>query len=367
MPLMRPEEMYRIGMGLGTAQMQGEMAGASLYGHMLQTEKLQEEINRTRALRELARSIPKSQTYTLSGQTMPQGMTGNEEYVPAETQTQTVEIPLSTGDILRKLGEGAALKGYPEAAKQFVAASEEFRKLDDPVEYMKGVGDIVQKLAPILGTKGTAAFIQKLQQGSEWKKKIGEVDAAMLIINNDGSKTVTNRDPETGDPISFTTQTPDGKFHITPYKGEKWTDWGYGQKKNTKTGEIINVPTKPEKDTSGEWDRRQERKEQVQFKKEQKDVLDDYTRDVQKLRGRYDASVRSGIKMTDEDWNSALQEIVDQYEPKFKKYNIQWGKPSSKAQQAAGGKDEFGFTPGQTTSKNGVTYKYLGNDKWQKQ
>jgi hypothetical protein len=364
MPLMTPEQMYRIGMGLGTAQMQGEQQGISLYGHMMQTQKLQEELNKTRALRELARSIPQSQTYTLSGQTMPQGMTGNEEYVPAETQAQKVEVPYSMSERLSMYG-AKAMEIDPIMGSKFVTAAAELQKATDPMEKAARFGKFFNEIRT-LPVKAKQALLGSMAQTPEWKKLFGNVDISSAM-NTDEGTVVPARDDE-GNIIGHHVLSPDGsKWDFRTDKGEKWTDWGYGQKKNTKTGEIINVPTKPEKDTSGEWDRRQGIKEQAQFKKEQKDVLDDYTRDVQKLRGRYDASVRSGIKMTDEDWNSALQEIADQYEPKFKKYNIQWGKPSSKAQQAAGGKDEFGFTPGQTTSKNGVTYKYLGNDKWQKQ
>jgi hypothetical protein len=40
--------------------------------------------------------------------------------------------------------------------------------------------------------------------------------------------------------------TPQGGKEVTPISQGEWEDWGYGQMRNKKTGEIKKVPTKPE-------------------------------------------------------------------------------------------------------------------------
>lgn len=361
MPLMRPEQMYQVGVGLGSAEMQGQEQAMSLYGHLMRNQLLANELQKQKAIRDIAATVPQTREVSLQSTTMPQGMTGMEEYVPAETQTQKVQIPTTMHERLASIGD--KIMGIdPEHGLKFLTAADALRKTNDPMEkaikfstFLKGLRGLPKEVQQ-MAFKYTA-------NSPEWMEMYGKADPSKAFATSSGDYSVPSFSPITGELLGYNILDPDGtKWHYERVRGDKYVDWGYGQKKNVKTGEIEKVPVKPEKDISTEWDRRQAIKDQAQFKKEQKDVLDDYTRDVQKLRGRYDASVRSGIPMTTEDWNGAMQEIVDQYEPKFKRYNIQFGKPSNKEQAINGGKDEFGYAIGETQKG----YKYIGNNKWQR-
>jgi len=226
MPLMTPEQMYRIGMGLGTAQMQGEQQGISLYGHMMQTQKLQEELNKTGALRELARSIPQSQTYTLSGQTMPQGMTGNEEYVPAETQTQKVEVPYSMSERLSMYG-AKAMQIDPMMGTKFIAAATELQKATDPMEKAARFGKFFNEIRT-LPVKAKQALLGSMAQTPEWKKLFGNADISNAM-NTDEGTVVPARDDE-GNIIGHHVLSPDGsKWDFRKTDSEKG---GIGQYKD---------------------------------------------------------------------------------------------------------------------------------------
>jgi hypothetical protein len=301
-------------------------------------------------------------------------MTGTEEYVPAETQTQKVQIPVTMHERLASIGN-KAMGIDPEQGMKFLTASEALRKTNDPMEKAARFGKFFNEIRT-LPIKAKQALLGSMAQTPEWKQLFGNADIAGAMETAEGTISVPARN-ENGEIIGYNVLSPDGsKWNWVKPDTEKG---GVGQFKDfqkmspeeqaayLKFEQAKNPKHFVINDTSGEWDRRQEKKDLNQFKKDQQKILNNYKADVLRLRSRYDASTRSGIAMTAEDWNAGLQEIYDLYDPQFREYGVEWGKASGKQQTSAGGKDQFGYTIGQTATKGGVTYKYLGNDKWQKQ
>jgi len=223
---MTPEQMYQVGMGLGTAQMQGQQQGVSLYGHMLKTQQLADEINKTRALRDLARTVPQTQNISLQTATTPQGMTGNEEYVPADVQTQTVQVPLTMHERLAMIGE-KAMRIDPEQGIRFMAASESLKKANDPMEKAARFGKFFQEIRT-LNPKAKQALLGSMAQTPEWKQLFGNADISGATETAEGT-TVPARD-EKGDIIGYHILSPDGsKWDFKKADAEKG---GIGQFKD---------------------------------------------------------------------------------------------------------------------------------------
>lgn len=85
---------------------------------------------------------------------------------------------------------------------------------------------------------------------------------------------------------------------------------------------------KPEGDSSG----KEEIKAAKERRKEYINTVKRYNAEVQSLKGRADAATRSGVPMTDADWNTSLQDIYTRYAPQFATVtDAQWKDNPSKA------------------------------------
>lgn len=106
---------------------------------------------------------------------------------------------------------------------------------------------------------------------------------------------------------------------VTPQEkpvADRFTDWGHGQKRDLYTGEIIPVPTKPEKDPNAAFEtylKKQDVRDKVAEQKVIQGKVKDANREIKSLWDQYHASVRAGLPMSNTDWNTAYQSIKDRY------------------------------------------------------
>lgn len=158
---------------------------------------------------------------------------------------------------------------------------------------------------------------------------------------------------------------------------DRYIDWGYGQKKDVVEGTIYDVPVKPEEkklDKIIEYGYGQklrqkadgtESVEQVpvnpkessdrderDFAKKRTNILNSYNKAILNLRARYDNASKSGLKMSNSDWNSALHEIYNLYQPQFAEYGIQWVDTISSPKPNGRASEKPTATPAKATRGN---------------